>query len=118
MLASDLDTVMVDSLKALDLIRPIREADIGKAKPPGTGPVGDFAVSRASIPQVYIGVLRTNEWNFVANSTTDDGRWRKHYAGNHEGKRPTDKSKNKAVFVMLAIGFFIRALVDVRAVEQ
>ena len=27
--ASDLDTVMVDSLKALDLIRPIREADIG-----------------------------------------------------------------------------------------
>ena len=28
-LASDLDTVMVDSLKALDLIRPIREADIG-----------------------------------------------------------------------------------------
>ena len=26
-LASDLDTVMVDSLKALDLIRPIREAD-------------------------------------------------------------------------------------------
>ena len=27
-LASDLDTVMVDSLKALDLIRPIREADI------------------------------------------------------------------------------------------
>ena len=30
-LASDLDTVMVDSLKALDLIRPIREADIGVA---------------------------------------------------------------------------------------
>ena len=29
-LASDLDTVMVDSLKALDLIRPIREADIGR----------------------------------------------------------------------------------------
>jgi len=28
-LASDLDTVMVDSLKALDLIRPIREADMG-----------------------------------------------------------------------------------------
>jgi hypothetical protein len=28
-LASDLDTVMVDSLKALDLSRPIREADIG-----------------------------------------------------------------------------------------
>ena len=27
-LASDLDTVMVDSLKALDLSRPIREADI------------------------------------------------------------------------------------------
>ena len=27
-LASDLDTVMVDSLKALDLIRQIREADI------------------------------------------------------------------------------------------
>ena len=27
-LASDLDTVMVDSLKALDFIRPIREADI------------------------------------------------------------------------------------------
>ena len=27
-LASDLDTVMVDSLKALDLIRPIREADV------------------------------------------------------------------------------------------
>ena len=27
-LASDLDTVMVDSLKALDLDRPIREADI------------------------------------------------------------------------------------------
>jgi len=30
-LASDLDTVMVDSLKALDLIRPIREADISAA---------------------------------------------------------------------------------------
>jgi hypothetical protein len=27
-LASDLDTVTVDSLKALDLSRPIREADI------------------------------------------------------------------------------------------
>ena len=27
-LASDLDTVMVDSLKALDLIRPIRKADM------------------------------------------------------------------------------------------
>jgi hypothetical protein len=27
-LASDLDTVMVDSLKALDLSRPIREADM------------------------------------------------------------------------------------------
>jgi hypothetical protein len=30
-LASDLDTVTVDSLKALDLSRPIREADIGAA---------------------------------------------------------------------------------------
>ena len=30
-LASDLDTVMVDSLKALDLSRPIREADMGVA---------------------------------------------------------------------------------------
>jgi hypothetical protein len=30
-LASDLDTVMVDSLKALDLSRPIREADISAA---------------------------------------------------------------------------------------
>jgi hypothetical protein len=30
-LASDLDTVMVDSLKALDLSRPIREADISLA---------------------------------------------------------------------------------------
>jgi hypothetical protein len=30
-LASDLDTVMVDSLKALDLSRPIREADITSA---------------------------------------------------------------------------------------
>ena len=29
-LASDLDTVMVDSLKALDLIRPIREADMAQ----------------------------------------------------------------------------------------
>ena len=29
MLAGDLDTVKVDSLKALDLSRPIREADIG-----------------------------------------------------------------------------------------
>ena len=28
-LASDLDTVMVDSLKALDPNRPIREADMG-----------------------------------------------------------------------------------------
>jgi hypothetical protein len=32
-LASDLDTVMVDSLKALDLSRPIREADIGVHRP-------------------------------------------------------------------------------------
>ena len=32
-LASDLDTVMVDSLKALDLIRPIREADITVRRP-------------------------------------------------------------------------------------
>jgi hypothetical protein len=31
-LASDLDTVMVDSLKALDLIRPIREADIAERR--------------------------------------------------------------------------------------
>ena len=31
-LASDLDTVMVDSLKALDLSRPIREADIGRER--------------------------------------------------------------------------------------
>ena len=30
-LASDLDTVMVDSLKALDLIRPIRQADMPRA---------------------------------------------------------------------------------------
>jgi hypothetical protein len=40
-LASDLDTVMVDSLKALDLIRPIREADMrGRAtdKKPDVGP--------------------------------------------------------------------------------
>jgi hypothetical protein len=29
-LASDLDTVMVDSPKALDLSRPIRQADISK----------------------------------------------------------------------------------------
>jgi len=28
--ASDIDTVVVDSLKALDLIRPIREADIAQ----------------------------------------------------------------------------------------
>ena len=27
---SDIDTAMVDSLKALDLNRPIREADIGR----------------------------------------------------------------------------------------
>jgi hypothetical protein len=33
-LASDLDTVMVDSLKALDLDRPIREADIGDLRSP------------------------------------------------------------------------------------
>ena len=31
-LASDLDTVMVDSLKALDLSRPIREADIAEKR--------------------------------------------------------------------------------------
>jgi hypothetical protein len=29
-LASDLDTVMADSLKALDLSRPIREADMSQ----------------------------------------------------------------------------------------
>jgi hypothetical protein len=31
---SDIDTVLVDSLKALDPSRPIREADINAAKPP------------------------------------------------------------------------------------
>jgi hypothetical protein len=31
---SDIDTVLVDSLKALDPKRPIREADIGDARPP------------------------------------------------------------------------------------
>jgi hypothetical protein len=30
---SDIDTVPVDSLKALDLNRPIREADIGRLTP-------------------------------------------------------------------------------------
>jgi hypothetical protein len=60
-----------------------------------------------------IGPLRTDEWNFAANEC-----WREHYAGNHEGKRNTNKSKNKAVFGMLVIGFFVRALVDVRSVEQ
>jgi hypothetical protein len=36
--------------------------------------------------------LRIDKRNFAAN-----GCWRKHYAGNHEGKRHTDESKNKAV---------------------
>jgi hypothetical protein len=31
--ASDIDTVVVDSLKALDPERPIREADIARAQP-------------------------------------------------------------------------------------
>ena len=39
-LASDLNTVMVDSLKALDLIRPIREADITKPQPDHFQPAG------------------------------------------------------------------------------
>ena len=30
---SDIDTAVVDSLKVLDLKRPIREADIGSAQP-------------------------------------------------------------------------------------
>ena len=57
--------------------------------------------------EVHIGVLRTDEYNSAANSSTD-GCWREHYAGNYEGKRHG----------MLAIGFFIRCLVDVRLVEQ
>ena len=42
-LASDLDTVMVDSLKALDLIRPIREADI-------VGPFTDLCLKPTPTP--------------------------------------------------------------------
>jgi hypothetical protein len=62
----------------------------------------------ASVP------LRTEERNFAARSKS----MREHYASNHEGKRNTDKSKSKAVFGMLTIGFLIRALVHVRLLEQ
>jgi hypothetical protein len=60
-----------------------------------------------------IGPLRTDERNFSA-----DRRWREQDASKYEGKRHTDKSKNKAVSGMLASGFFVLALVDVRLVEQ
>jgi hypothetical protein len=61
--------------------------------------------------EVHIGVLRTDEHNPVANSTTD-GCWREYYARNYEGKRHADKNKNKAVAGKLALGFFVRCLVD------
>jgi hypothetical protein len=67
--------------------------------------------------EVHIGALRTDEYNSVANSTTD-GCWREYYARNYEGKRHADKNKNKAVAGKLALGFFVRCLVDVRLVEQ
>jgi hypothetical protein len=35
---SDIDTVLVDSLKALDLNRPIREADITRTRHSGKKP--------------------------------------------------------------------------------
>jgi len=45
-----------------------------------------------------IGALRTDERKFSA-----DERWRKHYAGKDEGKRHTDKAKNKGVAGMLTM---------------
>ena len=46
--------------------------------------------------------LKTDRRNFAGDSTTD-GCWRENYAGNHEGWRHTDKSKNKAVVAVLEI---------------
>jgi hypothetical protein len=60
-----------------------------------------------------IGPLRTDERNFSA-----DRCWREQDASKYEGKRHTDKSENKTVAEVLAIGFFVQALVDVRLVEQ
>jgi hypothetical protein len=80
-----------------------------KAKPSGVGSADGFAVCGFTL----IGRLRPDERDFSA-----DECWRKHYASNHEGKRHTDKSENKTVAEVLAIGSFVQALVDVRLVEQ
>jgi hypothetical protein len=83
-----------------------------KAKP--LAAADGFAVCSLTPRLVTVGRLRTDERNFSA-----DERWRKHYAGKYEGKRHTDKSKNKAIAEVLATGFFVQALVvDVRLVEQ
>ena len=61
-----------------------------------------------------VGSLRADEWIFAAGSKSVG----KHCTGNHEGKRHTDKDKNKAVFGMLTISSFVPGLIDVRFVEH
>ena len=48
-------------------------------------------------------LLRTDGRNFAGDSSAD-GCWREDCAGNHEGEHHTDKSKNKVVVAVLAIG--------------
>ncbi len=67
---------------------------------------------RASGRSARGGPLRTYERNFAADSTTNRQR-REYCAGNHEGKRKTNESKNKAVFGSIAIGVSCRRFVDV-----
>jgi hypothetical protein len=50
--------------------------------------------------------LRTDGRNFAGDSSAD-GYWRETYAGNPEGQRHADKSKNKTVVVFLEIGFLV-----------
>jgi len=69
---SDIDTVLVDSLKALDLNRPIREADIaprGHRQSPGAAELCCMVSKmRAWLFAVAIGTLRTRR--SITRSTT------------------------------------------------
>jgi hypothetical protein len=48
-------------------------------------------------------LLRTDGRNFDSSA---HGCWPENCAGNHESQRHTDKSKNKAVVAVLAIGIW------------
>jgi hypothetical protein len=54
--------------------------------------------------------LGTDGRNFSGVDSTTHDYWRENYAGEHEGKRHTDKSKDQGVVAALKIGFFAGAV--------